>query len=76
MNLGKLIPQAFSTRIQRKLSIQVPPRPMVSIDSMEAVTSLNAMLDGLLEIEAIHDYESPHDIIVTFPMIELILELF
>ena len=76
MNLGKEIPQAFSTRIQRKLSIQVPPRPMVSIDPMEAVTSLEVMLDSLLEIEAINDYESPHEIIVLFPLIGLILELF
>jgi len=76
MNLGKEIPQAFSTRIQRRLSIQVPPRPMVSIDPREAVASLKTMLDNLLEIETIHDYESPHEIIVIFPIIQLMLELF
>ena len=65
MNLGKELPQAFSTRIQRRLSIQVPPRPMVSIDPKEAASSLKTMLENLLEIESIYDYKSPHEIIVS-----------
>jgi len=64
MSLGKEIPQAFSTRIQRKLSTQVPPRPMVSIDLNETATSLKTLLTNLLEIEGIYDYNSPHQITV------------
>jgi len=64
MSLGKELPQAFSTRIQRRLSIQVPPRPMVSIDPKEAAKSLKTMLGDLLEIESIYEYKSPHEIIV------------
>jgi N-alpha-acetyltransferase 35, NatC auxiliary subunit len=64
MNLGKELPQAFSTRIQRKLSTQVPPRPMVTIDPKEAETSLKTLLFNLLEIECIYEYNSPHEIMV------------
>jgi len=64
MGLGKELPEAFSTRIQSKLSTQVPPRPMVSIDPKEAATSLKTLLNNLVEIEGIYDYNSPHQIMV------------
>jgi len=64
MSLGKELSQAFSTRIQRKLSTQVPPRPMVTIDPKEAATSLKTLLSNLLEIEDIYEYNSPHEIMV------------
>lgn len=64
MNLGKGLPQAFSTRIQRKLSTQVPPRPMVTIDPKEAATSLKNLLFNLFEIEGLYEYSSPHEIMV------------
>jgi hypothetical protein len=57
-------PSAFSTRIQRKLSIQVPPRPMVSIDPKDAAKLMLKLLDDLVEIESIQEYTSPHEIIV------------
>lgn len=77
MNLGKRLPRAFSTRIQRKLSTQVPPRPMVSIDPKEAATSLTHLLNNLLEIEGIYDYQSPHDIVVlTHRFLDSLVELF
>jgi hypothetical protein len=62
--LGKEMKGVFSTCIQRKLSIQVPPRPMVAIDPKEAVKSMKALLDGLVEIENVREYMSPHEIIV------------
>ena len=65
MSLGKEMKGAFSTRIQRKLSIQVPPRPMVTIDPKEAAKSMKTLLDNLVEIEDIHEYASPHEIIVS-----------
>ena len=66
MGLGKAVPKAFSTRIQRKLSIQVPPRPMVSIDPKEASQLFRTLLENLIEIEGIYNYKSPHEIIVRF----------
>ena len=66
LDMGKETPEAFSTRIQRKLSISVPPRPMVAIDPREAVKSMKAILDDLAEIETLYDYKSPSEIIV-FP---------
>jgi hypothetical protein len=65
--LGKEMKGVFSTRIQRKLSIQVPPRPMVAIDPKEAAKSMKALLDGLVEIERVREYISPHEIIVRPP---------
>jgi hypothetical protein len=64
MDHGKQTPGAFSTRIQRKLSIQVPPRPMVSIDPRDAAKLMQKLLDDLIEIESIQEYTSPHEIIV------------
>jgi N-alpha-acetyltransferase 35, NatC auxiliary subunit len=67
MSLGKEMLLAFSTRIQRRLSIQVPPRPMVSIDPKEATASITTMLHQLIEIEGLYDYKSPTEIIVPYP---------
>jgi N-alpha-acetyltransferase 35, NatC auxiliary subunit len=64
MDLGKETSSAFSTRIQRRLSISVPPRPMVTIDPKEAAKSMKTILDNLLEFEALYDFKSPHETIV------------
>ena len=64
LDMGKETPDAFSTRIQRKLSISVPPRPMVSINPKEAVKSMKSILDDLAEIETLYEYKSPSEIIV------------
>jgi N-alpha-acetyltransferase 35, NatC auxiliary subunit len=69
MDLGKAIPRSFSTRIQRRLSLQVPPRPMVVIDAKEAAKSFRKMLEDLIEIESLYDYESPHQLTV-FTVVE------
>jgi N-alpha-acetyltransferase 35, NatC auxiliary subunit len=65
MDLGKETTGAFSTRIQRRLSISVPPRPMVTVDPKEAAASVKIILDNLFEIEALYEYKSPHEIIVS-----------
>jgi N-alpha-acetyltransferase 35, NatC auxiliary subunit len=65
MDLGKETTGAFSTRIQRRLSISVPPRPMVTVDPKEAAASMKIILDNLSEIEALYEYKSPHEIIVS-----------
>jgi N-alpha-acetyltransferase 35, NatC auxiliary subunit len=67
MSLGKEMPLAFSTRIQRKLSIQVPPRPIGSIEPKEAATAMKTMLENLIEIEALHNYKSPNELVVLHP---------
>ena len=67
LDMGNQTPGAFSTRIQRKLSISVPPRPMVSIDPKEAAKSMKMILDDLAEIETLYDYKSSSEIIVPFP---------
>jgi hypothetical protein len=71
MDLGKETTGAFSNRIQRKLSIAVPPRPMVTVDPKEAAASMKIILDNLMEIEGLYEYNSPHEIIVshTLPII-------
>lgn len=64
IDLGKETAGAFSTRIQRKLSISVPPRPMVSIDPKEAAKSMKLILNDLAEIETLYDFKSPSELIV------------
>lgn len=64
MSLGKEMPLAFSTRIQRRLSIQVPPRPMVSVDPKNAAAALKTMLENLIEIEGLYSYKSPNELVV------------
>jgi N-alpha-acetyltransferase 35, NatC auxiliary subunit len=65
IDLGKETTGAFSNRIQRKLSIAVPPRPMVTVDPKEAAASMKIILDNLMEIEGLYEYTSPHEIIVS-----------
>jgi len=64
MRLGKEMPLAFSTRIQRRLSIQVPPRPMVSVDPKKAASALKTMLENLIEIEGLYNYKFPSELVV------------
>lgn len=64
IDLGKVTTGAFSTRIQRKVSISVPPRPMVSIDPKEAAKSMKIILDDIAEVETLYDFKSPSEIIV------------
>jgi len=64
VEIGTAVPQAFSMRVQRKLSIQVPPRTIVSIDPKDATQLFRTLLDHLIEIEGVYDYISPHEIIV------------
>jgi N-alpha-acetyltransferase 35, NatC auxiliary subunit len=68
LKLGKEVPNSFTTKIQRKLSIQVPPRPMVTIDPKEAIETYKTMLENLLEIETLYEYKSPHEVFV-FPLL-------
>src|SRR2546423_663969 len=42
-NLGKAVPAAFSTTVQRKLASTVPPRPMVITPFEEAFTILSRL---------------------------------
>jgi hypothetical protein len=65
MDLGKPTAGAFSPRIQKRLSICVPPRPMVSIDPKEAAKSVRLLLEDLVEIDRISDYNAPHEILVS-----------
>jgi len=62
MDLGKPSKGAFSPRIQKKLSICVPPRPMVAIDPKEAAKSMRLLLENLVEIDNIEKYGAPHEI--------------
>lgn len=62
IDLGKALPQAFSTRIQRKVSTQVPPRPMVTIDPKEAVSSWKSLLETLVQFEDLYNYTTPYEI--------------
>lgn len=59
--LLKLVPQSFSTKLQRKLASTVPPRPVVTIAFETAYKHLQCLcIDGeiLLEVLEYHDSQS------------------
>jgi Mak10 subunit, NatC N(alpha)-terminal acetyltransferase len=64
LDLGKPSLGAFSTRVQRKLSISTPPRPMTSLDAKDAANLMKVMLNNLIEIDAIQESTSTHEIMV------------
>lgn len=68
MDLGKAIPGAFTTKTQRRLSIHVPPRPMVVLEAKDGVQLMSTMLHQLNELEDLVGYYTPHEVIVHFPL--------
>jgi hypothetical protein len=62
LHLGKPSFGAFSTRVQRQLSISTPPRPMSSLDPKEAANLMKVMLNNLIEIDAILESTSTHEV--------------
>ncbi|KAJ5142575.1 NatC N(alpha)-terminal acetyltransferase Mak10 subunit [Penicillium bovifimosum] len=57
--LGKAVPEAFSLKIQRKLDSTVPPRPMVNIDSVDALAHLKRLCQDAIDMQQMLDYTGP-----------------
>lgn len=59
--LGKSVPEAFSWKIQRKLASTVPPRPMVKINSDDALAHLRRLCQDAIDLMELLDYRGPHN---------------
>ncbi|OHE99154.1 Mak10 subunit [Colletotrichum orchidophilum] len=54
--LGKLVPEACSAKLQRKLASTMPPRPIVEISFDDAFGHLTKMISDGLEVVGVLDY--------------------
>ncbi|KAJ5171931.1 hypothetical protein N7492_004524 [Penicillium capsulatum] len=57
--LGKLVPAAFSMKIQRKLASTVPPRPIVHIDYENAIAHAKRICQDAIDMQQMLDYRGP-----------------
>jgi type I site-specific restriction endonuclease len=62
MSLGKPVPEAFSLKIQRRLASTVPPRPMVTISSKDAIDLLRRFCRDAIDMQEIVDYSSSYNL--------------
>lgn len=53
------MPDAFSLKIQRKLASTVPPRPMVTISSDDALAHLKRLCQDAIDMQQMLDYTGP-----------------
>lgn len=54
-SLGKLVPHAFSQKIQRRLTSTVPPRPIVELSFDEAMKLMNQLCDDCMAADGVFD---------------------
>lgn len=53
--LGNEVPEAFSTKLQRRLASTVPPRPMVTVSMNQVWSFWKNMLDDCRDVFTVHD---------------------
>lgn len=58
-SLGKVVPAAFSMKIQRKLASTVPPRPIVNIDHESAIAHAKRICQDAIDMQQMLDYHGP-----------------
>lgn len=59
---GKPVLDAFTLKIQRKLASTIPPRPMVTISTKNAIEHLKRLFQDAIDLHEILDYTSPSDL--------------
>lgn len=60
--LGKEVPEAFSTKLQRRLASTVPPRPMVTVSMDQVWTFWRNMLNDCQDVFAMHEAAHSQDL--------------
>ena len=64
INLGKLVPDSFSVKVQRKLASTVPPRPIVNVSQDRAFEHLERLCrDAAIAVD-VFDYHDSHSLFV------------
>ncbi|KAF2966260.1 hypothetical protein GQX73_g7317 [Xylaria multiplex] len=61
--LGKPVPEAFSTKLQRRLASTMPPRPMVSLSFDECITHFKRFFQNGNEVLDVLQYTGPHSLL-------------
>ena len=65
-SLSRIVPDAFSTKLQRRLASTVPPRPMVTVSMEEAWTFWQRMLDDCKNVFSVHQAAHSQDLFAAF----------
>lgn len=60
--LGKQVPEAFSTKLQRRLASTVPPRPMVTVSMDQAWSFWRNMLNDCRDVFTVHEAAHSQDL--------------
>ena len=63
-SLGKPVPEAFSTKLQRHLASTMPPRPMVQTSFEETCTHFGQMFRDGVDITEVLKYSDPQSLLV------------
>ncbi|GAP90122.1 putative n-alpha-acetyltransferase auxiliary subunit [Rosellinia necatrix] len=61
--LGKPVPEAFSTKMQRRLTSTMPPRPMVKLSFEECISHFKRFLQNGNEVIDVLQYKDPQSLL-------------
>lgn len=61
-SLGERVPEAFSLKIQRKLASTLPPRPIVTVSSEDALAHLTRLCEDAIDLKELLDYRGSHNL--------------
>ncbi|KAI0456014.1 Mak10-domain-containing protein [Xylaria acuta] len=61
--LGKPVPEAFSTKLQRRLASTMPPRPMVKLSFEESITHFKRFFQNGNEVIDVLQYTDPQSLL-------------
>ncbi|KAI1201534.1 Mak10 subunit, NatC N-terminal acetyltransferase-domain-containing protein [Nemania serpens] len=61
--LGKPVPEAFSTKLQRRLASTMPPRPMVKLSFEECMTHFKRLVQNGNEVIDVLQYKDPQSLL-------------
>jgi hypothetical protein len=64
-SLGIPVPEAFSTKIQRKLASTMPPRPIVQLSFEEANTHFKRLIADGKEVVKVLDFKDSQSLLVS-----------
>ncbi|KAK3944495.1 N-alpha-acetyltransferase 35, NatC auxiliary subunit [Diplogelasinospora grovesii] len=62
-HLGKPVPEAFSTKIQRRVASTMPPRPIVHLSFEETFKHFNNLLEDGIEVLKVLNYHDPQSLL-------------
>lgn len=63
--LGKPVPEAFSTKLQRRLASTLPPRPIVQLSFEETYINFRGLLEDAIEVNNVLRYTDSQSLLVS-----------